>query len=78
MIVYNMRYRGPLEYDKFALNVLQFHNDVFFRHSDEFNEMSVDENNLISTQKEVNNTLATVMETCDSLYLEIIKCKEML
>lgn len=26
MIVYNNRYRGPLEYDKFALNILTFHN----------------------------------------------------
>jgi hypothetical protein len=23
-----MRYRGPLEYDKFALNILQYHNHV--------------------------------------------------
>ena len=23
MITYNMRYRGPYEYDKFALNILQ-------------------------------------------------------
>lgn len=28
MILYNMRFRGPLEYDKFVLNVLQFHNEV--------------------------------------------------
>lgn len=28
MIVYNMRYRGPLEYDKFVLNAFQFHNEV--------------------------------------------------
>lgn len=28
MIVYNMRYRGPLEYDKFVLNTLQFHNEI--------------------------------------------------
>lgn len=28
MIVYNMRYRGPYEYDKLVLNVLQYHNDV--------------------------------------------------
>lgn len=28
MIVYNMRYRGPMEYDKFILNVLQYHNEV--------------------------------------------------
>lgn len=28
MIVYNMRYRGPMEYDKFVLNYLQQHNEV--------------------------------------------------
>ena len=28
MIVYNMRYRGAMEYDKFILNALQFHNEV--------------------------------------------------
>lgn len=28
MIIYNMRYRGPYEYDKTILNVLQFHNEV--------------------------------------------------
>lgn len=28
MIVYNMRNRGPLEYDKFVLNILQYHNEV--------------------------------------------------
>lgn len=28
MIVYNMRYRGPYEYDKLILNVFQYHNKV--------------------------------------------------
>ena len=28
MILYNMRYRGPYEYDKFILNVFQFHNEM--------------------------------------------------
>ena len=28
MIVYNMRNRGPLEYDKFILNILQYYNEV--------------------------------------------------
>lgn len=28
MIHYNMRYRGPLEYDKFILNIFQFHNEI--------------------------------------------------
>lgn len=28
MILYNMRYRGPYEYDKFALNIMQFVNET--------------------------------------------------
>lgn len=28
MITYNMRYRGPYEYDKLILNVFQYHNDI--------------------------------------------------
>lgn len=28
MILYNMRYRGPYEYDKTVLNVFQFHNEI--------------------------------------------------
>lgn len=28
MILYNMRYRGPYEYDKFILNVMQFANET--------------------------------------------------
>lgn len=28
MIKYNLRYRGPFEYDKLILNVLQFSNEV--------------------------------------------------
>ena len=29
MINYNMRYRGPYEYDKFILNVLQYSNAIY-------------------------------------------------
>lgn len=29
MINYNMRYRGPYEYDKFVLNVFQYSNAIY-------------------------------------------------
>ena len=29
MINYNMRYRGPYEYDKFILNVFQYSNAIY-------------------------------------------------
>jgi len=28
MILYNFRYRGPYEYDKYVNNILQFYNEV--------------------------------------------------
>lgn len=28
MIAYNMRYRGPMEYDKFILNIFQYSNEI--------------------------------------------------
>lgn len=28
MILYNMRYRGPFEYDKFVLNIFQISNEA--------------------------------------------------
>lgn len=28
MIIYNMRYRGSIEYEKMLLNILNFHNEV--------------------------------------------------
>lgn len=28
MIKYNLRYRGPFEYDKFALTIFNFYNEV--------------------------------------------------
>ena len=32
MIHYNMRYRGPYEYEKFILNVLQYSNNAHDSH----------------------------------------------
>lgn len=28
MILYNVRHRGPYEYDKFVLNIFQLYNDI--------------------------------------------------
>lgn len=36
MIRYNMRYRGPYEYDKFVLNILQLYNAVNLAEINEF------------------------------------------
>ena len=48
MILYNYRYRGPFEYDKFVLNVYQLRNEIK-RASKKFKE---EENNGLIERKE--------------------------
>ena len=51
MILYNMRYRGPFEYDKFVLNIFQIHNEVKMLVR-KFNEN--EEDNLLDIYKDIN------------------------
>lgn len=51
MIFYNMRYRGPFEYEKFLLNTLQYSNII--------NEYNEDINNT-SALTSLNNTVKEV------------------
>ena len=51
MILYNMRYRGPFEYDKFVLNIFQIHNEVKILVR-KFNEN--EEGNLLDIYKDIN------------------------
>lgn len=51
MILYNMRYRGPFEYDKFVLNIFQIHNEVKMLVR-KFNKN--EEGNLIDIYKDIN------------------------
>ena len=60
MITYNMRYRGPYEYDKFALNILQYNNlvkDIVYA----VNKNA--ENNLVSKSEK----LAKYIDNIDSI-----------
>lgn len=64
MITYNMRYRGPYEYDKFALNILQYINLV----KDIASSVNKDvENNLVSKSKK----LAKYIDNIDSIQHEL-------
>lgn len=65
MIIYNMRERGPYEYDKFVLNILQLHNAVNLA---ELNEM-VDATNNKESLKSMNDII-------DNLYIKIIGSKK--
>lgn len=52
MILYNIRYRGPYEYDKFILNIFQLNNEIK-RLQKEFNDTSLSQ--LLLKQKELND-----------------------
>lgn len=61
MILYNMRYRGPYEYDKFVLNVLQIHNTLTLS---ELNELQIN--------NEKKDSLFTIQKNIDNLYNSLI------
>ena len=62
MIFYNNRYRGPFEYDKFALNILSFHNII--------NELETLE--IKGTKKEFNS-LKEIKDDIDIFFEEYTK-----
>ena len=74
MIYYNMRYRGPYEYDKFTLNILNyinFVNDYVY----DMNNTSKDYKTFKETQDEVNKQFETVMSNMETVYTKIIMNK---
>ena len=74
MIYYNMRYRGPYEYDKFTLNILNyinFVNDYIY----DINNTSKDYKTFKETQDEVNKQFETVMRNMETVYTKIIMNK---
>ena len=54
MIIYNNRYRGPYEYDKFALNILSLHNMVEELKTYEFENTNENINSLINLYNDLN------------------------
>lgn len=61
MIYYNMRYRGPYEYDKFTLNILNYVNYV--------NDYIYDMNN-------TSDEYSTFKQTQDAIDEAFIKCMD--
>lgn len=62
MILYNYRYRGPYEYDKFVNNILQFFNETRFM---EDKLLSKDYNQLQDNIKELDDILNSLIgENC--------------
>ncbi len=69
MILYNMRYRGPYEYEKFILNVFQYHNEIL-RMKKELNEKN--EQNIT----ELTAKLDKLREKVDELSNQILILRE--
>lgn len=70
MITYNMRYRGPYEYDKFALNILQYINlvkDI----SSSVNKNT--ENNLVSKSEKLAKYINNIDNIQHELFIMSLK-----
>lgn len=70
MITYNMRYRGPYEYDKFALNILQYINlvkDI----SSSVNKNA--ENNLVSKSEKLTKYIDNIDSIQHELFIMSLK-----
>lgn len=82
MILYNMRNRGPYEYDKFTLNILQIYNAVTLSEMHELKANKESKEALLVLQKEVNDLYDELIGTsskmglCEKLFLNSYKIKE--
>lgn len=69
MILYNMRYRGAYEYDKFTLNILQIANAVSLSEMHELNENASSKEALLAIQKEINEVYKTLLGSDEKMGL---------
>lgn len=77
MIVYNNRYKGALEYDKFAFNIFALHNIVKDYIENELKEN--DSINLIKINSEINVIFEKITgddQLSETIYKMIEKYKE--
>lgn len=76
MIVYNNRYRGPLEYEKFLLNILSLNNMVNILENYEISGTEEEVENIVSIYNEINalfNLYLGDNSISDRIYNNIIK-----
>ena len=74
MIYYNMRYRGPYEYDKFTLNILNYINYVNDYIYD-MNNTSEEFNTLKKMQDEIDDAFETMTKNSEIIYKYLIMNK---
>lgn len=82
MILYNMRNRGPYEYDKFTLNILQISNAVTLSELQELTVNNEGKNSLLKLQEEINDIYKSLVGDenttglAERLYLDSFLLKE--
>lgn len=69
MILYNMRNRGPYEYDKFTLNILQISNAVTLSELQELTVNNEGKNSLLKIQGEINDIYKSLVGDEDTIGL---------
>ena len=74
MIYYNMRYRGPYEYDKFTLNILNYINYVNDYVYD-INNISEEYNTFKQLMDDVDKAFDKTMEHSETVYKYFIMNK---
>lgn len=72
MILYNLRYRGPFEYDKLILNTLQYCNDVK-KIAIEYNDLPI-KNTFFDTENKIT-TILNILSGENALLVNILKIK---
>lgn len=73
MIFYNMRYRGPYEYEKFILNILQYTNIVNeIAHDTSDVDMWDTLNSLTNQVDHIFNEIVGDNKLCDKVYRKFI------
>lgn len=74
MILYNMRHRGPYEYDKFVLNTLQISNAILLSETNELKENNTKKDSLNAIEQSINDIYTKFMGTdkekgiCEKMY----------
>lgn len=73
MINYNMRYRGPYEYDKFILNIFQYNNAIYDFENDLSENSTFDTiNRMRETVDDIFNQITKEKGLSDKIYKDLI------
>lgn len=71
MILYNMRNRGPFEYDKFVLNILQLYNAINLAEINELKLTNEQIKSLSEIQDLINNYYKESLSLLEKINKEI-------